>query len=110
MELGDVGPARGCRLENLVDAHQVSPVLVFVAPEATEAAMSVTDIGVVDVPVLVEVDPVPVLSPVHPVSQHAHRHQIAGFIEAHTVIYAQTLAKLNLGNNITQFCFWKCNL
>src|SRR5437868_12061219 len=110
MELGDVGPTRGCRLENLVDTHQVGPLFALVAPEATETAMSVTDIGVVDVPVLVEVDPVPILNPVHPVSQHPHCHQIARFVEANTVIYTQTFTKLNLSNNITQFCFWKCNL
>ena len=110
MELRDVGPTCGCRLKNLVDTHQVGTVLAFITPEAAEAAMSVANISVVDVPVLIKVDPVSVLSPVHPVRQHAHRHQITRFVEANAVIYAQTLATLNLSNNITQFCFWKCNL
>src|SRR5438874_4033342 len=110
MELCDVGPTCCCRLKNLVDAHQVGTVLAFITPEAAEAAMSVTNISVVDVPVLIKVDTVSVLSPVHPVRQHAHHHQITRFVEANAVIYAQTLATLNLSNNITQFCFWKCNL
>src|SRR5207249_11648954 len=110
MEFGDVGPTCGCRLENLVDAHQVGTVLAFIAPEAAKTTMSVTDVGVVDVPVLIKVDPVSVLSLVRAVGQYSHRHQIARFVEAKAVIYAQTLATLDLSNNITQFCFWKCNL
>src|ERR1051326_7896416 len=110
MEFGDVRTTGSCCLEYLVGAHQVGAVLALITPEAAEAAMSVANIRVVDVPVLIKVDPVSILHPVHPVRQHAYCHQVTGFVEANAVIYAQTLATLNLSNNITQFCFWKCNL
>src|SRR5436305_8376203 len=110
MELGDIRPTSSCRLEYLVNAHQVSALLALITPEAAEAAMSIAYIRVVDVPVLIKVDSVSVLHPVHSVGEHAHRHQVTGFVEADAVIYTQTLATLNLSNDITQFCFWKCDL
>src|SRR6266571_2318362 len=67
VELSNVGASGCCGFEDFIGAHQVGTFLAFVATEAAEATMGLANIGIVNMSILVEIDPSPVLRTVHTV-------------------------------------------
>src|SRR5271157_293605 len=98
-----LGPALARDSKGFLEGHRVSGGRVGLAAEGAEPATGHTHIRGVDVPVDVEVGPLPVPLLAHMVGKVTEGEQVAGFVERNTLVETETLARPNLFGDRVKF-------
>src|SRR5262245_19622367 len=90
VDFGSAGIARlAGGLDDLLDRHLVRPVFATLAVERAELAAQGADVGVIDVAVAIEVDPVAVVPLADEVGQSSDRMNIEALVQGYTVVQVQ---------------------
>ena len=89
-------PALASDAKGFLEGHGVSGGRVGLAAEGAEPATGHAHIGWVEVPIDVEIGPLPVQFLAHVVGKVTEGEQIAGFVERNTLVETETLARPNL--------------
>src|SRR5271157_3882774 len=102
-----LGPALARDAKGFLEGHRVSGGRVGLASEGAEPATGHAHIGGVEVPIDVEIGPLPVQFLAHVVGKVTEGEQVAGFVERDALVEIETLARPNLfGDRVKSRVFY----